>query len=53
MFPFAQIAKENLHYNVFMTFKKRKKNNLICVLKMSESLTGLEQHEGAQIMTEF
>ncbi len=29
------------------------KNILICVTKMNEGLTGLEQHEGAELMTEF
>ncbi len=29
------------------------KNILICVLKMNEGLTGLEQHEGEKLMTEF
>lgn len=29
------------------------KNILICVPKMNESRTGLERHEGAQLMTEF
>jgi len=42
-------------YNLFTNFAKRQrvrnlsdviKNILICVLKMNESLTGLEQHEG-------
>ncbi len=29
------------------------KNILICVLKRSEGLTGLEWHEGKKLMTEF
>ncbi len=29
------------------------KNILICVLKMNESLTGLERHEGELLMTQF
>jgi len=28
-------------------------NILICVSKMNEGLTGLEQHEGEEILTEF
>ncbi len=28
-------------------------NILICVPKMNEGLTGLEQHEGEQLMTKF
>jgi len=28
-------------------------NILICVAKMNEDLTGLEQHEGEEILTEF
>jgi len=29
------------------------KNIFICILKMNESLTGLERHEGEYLMTEF
>ncbi len=29
------------------------KNTLICVQKMNEGLTGLEQREGEKLMTEF
>jgi len=29
------------------------KNIFICVVKMNESLTGLEQHEGESLLTEF
>ncbi len=29
------------------------KNILICVLKINEGLTGLERHEGEELMTEF
>ncbi len=29
------------------------KNNLICVPKMTEGLTGFKRHEGEKLMTEF
>ncbi len=41
-FPFAQIAKEKLHYNVFMTFKKRGK-------KLRETHNGSQKRERCQI----
>jgi len=38
---------------ILVSLGKDLKNILICVLKMNEGLTGVERHEGEELMTEL